>query len=601
MKVLVIGKRSLSPPPSPLPSPPVQQQQQQEPSALVLSSFSRVFEKIVEVHLKHGPFDCAIHIDTLPEPVTPALLSALDALYRSSARGAAAAGKNDDGADAPHPQPQPQTGHPCVPLYLFGDCGLIPPEQRDDRIVHILPPSTGTGIYRIPATAADQPSLCIAYAPTVDHVFATMPTSLLSTADMLILQQSPALSLVHRIPCSLFPHLQYVFAPAAAGFETCMLSTCATAAASNRLVLLASASPSNVGVQKWIYAMSIQPSVCSSSNTFTSTSTSPTPTATTSLPLKRQRPSPAKEDTPQQSGALCVSVVNPHEPSPNPPKCWFCLSSEAADRRLVISVGQSFYLALAKGPLTPHHCLLVPFQHTPSLHALFESQEHEQQAASLEKELHAYLGSLAKMFPDHQLLVSERSIAIARGTGSGGTAGGGKPMHAFLQVIPIPVLGHRSFAMAQKIHAVITQHAASARARGTEKRRTVYFRTIYNADSLVDALRRAAAAAAAWTGRNSQQLPQQLPQQHSPYMIFQIAERDFMICSGQAAVSALPMQFARLVACDLLGLPESMVDWQRSTPFKTTGITTPSSSEADEQTRMADDFRRRFASCNPFP
>lgn len=46
--------------------------------------------------------------------------------------------------------------------------------------------------------------------------------------------------------------------------------------------------------------------------------------------------------------------------------CWFCLSSPQVDVNLVASVGEECYLALDKGPITPHHVLLVPIEHYPS-------------------------------------------------------------------------------------------------------------------------------------------------------------------------------------------------------------------------------------------
>lgn len=44
-------------------------------------------------------------------------------------------------------------------------------------------------------------------------------------------------------------------------------------------------------------------------------------------------------------------------------KCWFCLSSASVERHLVITVGEHFYLALAKGPLDQTHVLLLPVTH----------------------------------------------------------------------------------------------------------------------------------------------------------------------------------------------------------------------------------------------
>ncbi|XP_057969244.1 zinc finger CCCH domain-containing protein 64 isoform X2 [Malania oleifera] len=47
-------------------------------------------------------------------------------------------------------------------------------------------------------------------------------------------------------------------------------------------------------------------------------------------------------------------------------KCWFCLSSPNVESHLIISIGESFYCALAKGPLVQDHVLIVPVEHLPN-------------------------------------------------------------------------------------------------------------------------------------------------------------------------------------------------------------------------------------------
>ncbi|WOL03010.1 zinc finger CCCH domain-containing protein 59 isoform X3 [Canna indica] len=46
--------------------------------------------------------------------------------------------------------------------------------------------------------------------------------------------------------------------------------------------------------------------------------------------------------------------------------CWFCLSSPNVESHLVLSARESYYCALAKGPLVPNHVLLVPIEHCPN-------------------------------------------------------------------------------------------------------------------------------------------------------------------------------------------------------------------------------------------
>jgi hypothetical protein len=43
-----------------------------------------------------------------------------------------------------------------------------------------------------------------------------------------------------------------------------------------------------------------------------------------------------------------------------PQPCWFCLSNVGVEKHLVIAIGDSCYLALAKGGLTQDHVLILP-------------------------------------------------------------------------------------------------------------------------------------------------------------------------------------------------------------------------------------------------
>eukprot|EP00775_Hariotina_reticulata_P001625 gene1625-1965_t len=63
--------------------------------------------------------------------------------------------------------------------------------------------------------------------------------------------------------------------------------------------------------------------------------------------------------------------------------CWFCLSSEQVDINLVSSVGEEVYLALDKGPITPHHCLIIPIEHYPSWAAMPQAAAAEAGRQSL--------------------------------------------------------------------------------------------------------------------------------------------------------------------------------------------------------------------------
>lgn len=58
-------------------------------------------------------------------------------------------------------------------------------------------------------------------------------------------------------------------------------------------------------------------------------------------------------------------------------KCWFCLSSPNVEKHLVISIGDSFYLALAKGPLNDYHVLILSVTHIQSVSLLSQGDFDE--------------------------------------------------------------------------------------------------------------------------------------------------------------------------------------------------------------------------------
>jgi hypothetical protein len=44
-------------------------------------------------------------------------------------------------------------------------------------------------------------------------------------------------------------------------------------------------------------------------------------------------------------------------------KCWFCLASPSVEKHLIVTVANSTYLALAKGPVVEEHFLICPIEH----------------------------------------------------------------------------------------------------------------------------------------------------------------------------------------------------------------------------------------------
>ncbi|CAL0306981.1 unnamed protein product [Lupinus luteus] len=98
-------------------------------------------------------------------------------------------------------------------------------------------------------------------------------------------------------------------------------------------------------------------------------------------------------------------------------ECWFCLSSPNVESHLIISIGENYYLALAKGPLVDDHVLIIPVEHMPSTLSL--SSESEDGLFRFQNSLMRYCKNQGKD------VIFFEWVSV-RGT------------HANLQAIPIP-------------------------------------------------------------------------------------------------------------------------------------------------------------------
>lgn len=74
--------------------------------------------------------------------------------------------------------------------------------------------------------------------------------------------------------------------------------------------------------------------------------------------------------------------------------CWFCLSCPNVELHLVLSIGESYYCALAKGPLVENHVLLVPIEHCPN--TLMMSSEAEAELGRYKSALNLYFKNQEK-------------------------------------------------------------------------------------------------------------------------------------------------------------------------------------------------------------
>ncbi|KAJ4708650.1 zinc finger CCCH domain-containing protein 64 [Melia azedarach] len=98
-------------------------------------------------------------------------------------------------------------------------------------------------------------------------------------------------------------------------------------------------------------------------------------------------------------------------------ECWFCLSSPNVESHLIVSIGEYYYCALAKGPLVQDHVLIIPVEHSPNTISL---------SLECEKELGRFQNSLKMYFKKQGKEAVFFEWVSKRGT------------HANLQAVPIP-------------------------------------------------------------------------------------------------------------------------------------------------------------------
>ncbi|KAK9851345.1 hypothetical protein WJX84_006139 [Apatococcus fuscideae] len=125
-----------------------------------------------------------------------------------------------------------------------------------------------------------------------------------------------------------------------------------------------------------------------------------------------------------------------------PPQCWFCLSSDAADTNLVISIGEEMYVAMDKGAISNTHVLLLPIEHVPSTLEL---------SAAGYAELEKYLSALRQCFKAQglELVAFERFLRLTK---SGGN-------HAHVNIIGVPA--HMGATAQQRFESMASQHSFS--------------------------------------------------------------------------------------------------------------------------------------------
>ncbi|KAI8373000.1 CwfJ C-terminus 1-domain-containing protein-like protein [Radiomyces spectabilis] len=114
--------------------------------------------------------------------------------------------------------------------------------------------------------------------------------------------------------------------------------------------------------------------------------------------------------------------------------CWFCLANPKLAKHLIVSIGDSIYATLAKGPVVSSHApgaipggghvLLIPITHYPTFRKI-PMEAQVEVVAELEK----YKSALRQLFEKHgcDMVVFEVCRETLRGMS-----------HAHLQVVPVP-------------------------------------------------------------------------------------------------------------------------------------------------------------------
>jgi diadenosine tetraphosphate (Ap4A) HIT family hydrolase len=144
-----------------------------------------------------------------------------------------------------------------------------------------------------------------------------------------------------------------------------------------------------------------------------------------SRPEKRKsRSSPAVDDSTER-GKRPRSRVQGMVETPADANCWFCLGN-GKDPHLIISVGDDFYLAAAKGGIVPEHFLIVPILHLRNSADPEVSDAMREEIAKLKQAVAAfYKATLRGALP----YFFERAVR---------TRGGESQMHMHVHCIPIP-------------------------------------------------------------------------------------------------------------------------------------------------------------------
>ncbi|EEB18869.1 conserved hypothetical protein [Pediculus humanus corporis] len=194
---------------------------------------------------------------------------------------------------------------------------------------------------------------------------------------------------------------------------------------STRFIALAKVG--NSDKKKWLYAANVSPLVDLKKSDLWQSTTDETPCPYTDIVKKKNKNKTTQYFYDMDSGGYDDgprkrrknnghSNADKRKTFDDPETCWFCLASNSVEKHLVISIADEVYLALAKGGLTPLHCLIVPVKHQRSLAELSKSAMME---------LKKYKTAVRKFFETKNQVpvIFERNY---------------KTSHLQLQIVPVP-------------------------------------------------------------------------------------------------------------------------------------------------------------------
>ena len=230
-----------------------------------------------------------------------------------------------------------------------------------------------------------------------------------------------------------------------------------------------------------------------------------------------------------------LGLKRQYYPADSRTDCWFCLASPTCETHLIVGVYDEWYMTLPKGPVHPGHVLLVPVEHTHQGSWTLSSSSQEEWTGLVTK-LHRHA---VDTYEDMDLFVFERAM-MTKGN-----------YHSHIQCVPIPK------DCSSQLRSTMMAHS---KASGFELRQIQSDLSIGSMLSADDSYFYAEIV----TGTTRHRFLYKQPEDNDNSL-------------------TVPLQFAREVLAAVLKDPK-LAHWKACVVDK------------DEETKMASDFRKSFAS-----